>query len=216
MLDDLVFLIDVDETLLNNDAVIDDLKRRLVDDVGEEGKQRYWALFEQLWDELGYADYLGALQRYRLEQAGAVQLLGVASYLLHYPFRTRLYPRALETIDALKPRGRVVIISDGDAVQQPNKVERSGLLHVVDGAVLIYIHKEEMLDDVARRYPARHYVMVDDKLRILTAIKAIWRDRVTTVFVRQGHYALDPAIVAAYPPADITIDAIADLTSVRF
>jgi FMN phosphatase YigB (HAD superfamily) len=213
MPDDVVFLLDVDETLLNNDAVIDDLKRCLVDAVGVEGKQRYWELFEQLWDELGYADYLGALQRYRLEQAGAVQLLGVATYLLHYPFSARLYARALETIAALEPHGRVVILSDGDAVQQPNKIERSGLLAAVDGAVLIYIHKEEMLDDVERRYPARHYVMVDDKLRILTAIKAIWRDRVTTVFVRQGHYALDPAITAAHPPADVTIDAIADLPS---
>jgi FMN phosphatase YigB (HAD superfamily) len=213
---DIVFLLDVDETLLNNDAVIDDLKRCLVDAVGVEGKQRYWELFEQLWDELGYADYLGALQRYRLEMPGAVQLLGVASYLLHYPFGTRLYPGALETIAALKRRGRVVILSDGDAVQQPNKIERSGLLGAVDGDVLIYIHKEEMLDDIARRYPAPHYVLVDDKLRILTAIKAIWRERVTTVFVRQGHYALDPAVIAAYPPADVTIEGIADLQSLRW
>jgi FMN phosphatase YigB (HAD superfamily) len=215
-MDDLVFLLDVDETLLNNDAVIDDLKRCLVEAVGVEGKERYWALFEQLWDELGYADYLGALQRYRLERAGAVQLLGVATYLLHYPFSTRLYPGALETIAALKRRGRVVILSDGDAVQQPNKVEQAGLLEAVGGDVLIYIHKEEMLDDVERRYPARQYVMVDDKLRILTAIKTIWRERVTTVFVRQGHYALDPALVAAYPPADVTIEGIADLPSLRF
>jgi FMN phosphatase YigB (HAD superfamily) len=216
MPDDLVFLIDVDETLLNNDAVIDDLKRCLFDAAGVEGKERYWELFEQLWDELGYADYLGALQRYRLETSGAVQLLGVASFLLHYPFRSRLYPGALETIAALKPRGRVVILSDGDAVQQPNKIDRSGLLAAVDGDALIYIHKEEMLDDIERRYPATHYVLVDDKLRILTAMKAIWRDRVTTVFVRQGHYALDPAIAAAYPPADVTIEQIADLPSLRW
>lgn len=213
---DLVFLIDVDETLLNNDAVIDDLKRCLVDAVGVEGKERYWELFEQLWDELGYADYLGALQRYRLETSGAVQLLGVASFLLHYPFSSRLYPGALETIAALKRRGRVVILSDGDAVQQPNKIDRSGLLAAVDGDALIYIHKEEMLDDIEARYPATDYVMVDDKLRILAAMKAIWRDRVTTVFVRQGHYALDPAITAAYPSADITIEQIADLPSLRW
>jgi len=212
-MNDVVFLLDVDETLLNNDAVIDDLKRCLVETVGAQGKERYWALFEQLWDELGYADYLGALQRYRLESTGPVQLLRVASYLLHYPFSTRLYPGALETIAALKRHGRVVILSDGDAVQQPNKIERSGLLDAVDGDVLIYIHKEEMLDDIERRYPARQYVMVDDKLRILTAIKAIWRERVTTVFVRQGHYALDPAIVATYPPADVSIEGIADLQS---
>jgi FMN phosphatase YigB (HAD superfamily) len=216
MPEDLVFLIDVDETLLNNDAVVADLKRSLVDAVGVEGKERYWALFEELWDELGYADYLGALQRYRDRTSGAVQLLGVASFLLHYPFSSRLYPSALETIAALKRRGRVVLLSDGDAVHQPNKIERSGLLAAVGGGVLIYTHKEEMLDDIERRYPASHYVMVDDKLRILTAMKAIWRDRVTTVFVRQGHYALDPAITAAHPPADLTIDQIADLTSLAW
>ena len=213
---DLVFLVDVDETLLNNDAVIVDLKRCLVDAVGVEGKDRYWELFEQLWDELGYADYLGALQRYRVETGGAVQLLGVASFLLHYPFSSRLYPRALETLAALKRRGGVVILTDGDAVHQTNKIDRSGLLAAVDGNALIYIHKEEMLADIERRFPATHYVLVDDKLRILTAIKAIWRDRVTTVFVRQGHYALDPAITAAYPPADVTVDTIADVSSLSW
>jgi len=210
-MNDVVFLLDVDETLLNNDAVIDDLKRCLVETVGARGKERYWALFEQLWDELGYADYLGALQRYRLESTGPVQLLGVASYLLHYPFSTRLYPGALETIAALKPHGRVVILSDGDAVQQPNKIERSGLLDAVDGDVLIYIHKEEMLDDVEQRYPARRYVMIDDKVRILAAMKDIWRDRLTTVFVRQGHYANDADLVANYPAADHAVARIVDL-----
>jgi len=211
-----VVLIDVDETLLNNDAVCDDLKRQLVETVGDEGKRRYWELFEQLWTELGYADYLGALQRYRLERLGDAALHGVASYLLQYPFHERLYPGALETIAALRRLTPVVILTDGDAVHQPNKIARSGIGQAVDGHVLIYIHKEEMLDDIERRYPAERYVMVDDKLRILTAMKARWQDRLTTVFVRQGHYALDPAIVAAFPPADITIDRIADLPTVSF
>jgi FMN phosphatase YigB (HAD superfamily) len=203
--------VDVDETLLNNDAVCDDLKRHLDEIVGEAGKRRYWELFEQLWTELGYADYLGALQRYRLERMGDPELLGIASYLLRYPFHERLYPGAIETIAALRRHAPVVILTDGDAVQQPNKIERSGIGQAAGGHVLIYIHKEEMLDDIARRYPADHYVMVDDKLRILTAMKALWKDRLTTVFVRQGHYALDPAIVAANPPADVTVDRIDQL-----
>ena len=211
LLHPLVFLIDVDETLLNNDAVCEDLKRHLVEVVGDEGKRRYWELFEELWAELGYADYLGALQRYRLERLGDSELLGVASYLLEYPFRDRLYPGALETIGALRHRAPVVVLTDGDAVHQPNKIERSGIRQAVDGHVLIYVHKEEMLDDIARRYPAEHYVMVDDKLRILTAIKAQWKDRVTTVFVRQGHYALDPLLTGSFPSADVTIERIADL-----
>jgi FMN phosphatase YigB (HAD superfamily) len=209
-----VFLIDVDETLINNDAICEDLKRHLVETVGEEGKERYWSLFEQLFTTLGYADYLGALQLYRLEHLGDDRLSAVASYLLQYPFRDRLYPGALAAIDALRHRAPVVILSDGDAVHQPNKIDRSGIRQAVDGHVLIYVHKELMLEDIARRYPAAHYVMVDDKLRILTAIKKQWKERVSTVFVRQGHYALDPAIVRAFPPADVTIECIADLASV--
>lgn len=213
MSDDLVFLVDVDETLLNNDEVVEDLKRRLADAYGIEGRLRYWELFEELWHELGYADYLGALQRYRLEKLGDAQILDVARYFLQYPFWQRLYPGALETIAALNRHGRVVIVSDGDVVYQANKVERSGIRQAADGHVLIYVHKELSLHDVERRYPARRYVAVDDKLRILTPIKESWRERVTTVFVRQGHYALDPATVAAYPAADITIDRIAELQS---
>ena len=210
---DRVFLIDVDETLLNNDAVCDDLKRHLVEVVGEEGKRRYWELFEQLWTELGYADYLGALQKYRLERLGDPVFSGIASYLLQYPFHERLYPGALDAIGAVRRRAPVVILTDGDAVHQPNKIERSGIRQAVDGHVLIYVHKENMLDDIERRYPAEHYVMVDDKLRILTAMKEQWQHRLTTVFVRQGHYALDPLLVAAYPAADLTIDRISDLPS---
>ena len=188
---EVVFLLDVDNTLLDNDAVIEDLKRHLIDAFGAECQQRYWELFEQLREELGYADYLGALQRYRIERPRDPHLLRISLFLLHYPFADRLYPRALDVVARLRRLGPVVILSDGDVVFQPRKVERSGLWAAVDGEVLIYIHKEQMLDDVERRYPARRYVMVDDKVRVLAAIKAVWRERLTTVFVRQGHYAAD-------------------------
>ena len=211
---DLVYLIDIDNTLLDNDAVVADLRRHLLDAFGAEGEQRYWALFEELWREHGYADYLGAFQRFRMERPRDPQAIDASQFLLHYPFAERVFPGALDAIAALRRRARVVILSDGDAVAQPNKVERSGLLDAVDGDVLIYIHKEEMLDDVARRYPAGRYVMVDDKVRILAAIKAIWRERVTTVFVRQGSYAADRAEVARYPPADVAIDRIGEIVRV--
>jgi len=213
---DVVFLLDVDNTLLDNDAVIADLRRHLLDTSGPECERRYWELFEQLRAELGYADYLGALQRYRVERPRDPNAIRISLYLLHYPFADRVYPGALDVIRRLGERGRPVILSDGDVVFQPRKIERSGLWSAVDGEVLVYIHKEQMLDDVERRYPAARYVMIDDKIRILAAMKAQWRDRLTTVFVRQGHYALDAALVAANPPADITVERIADLTAVAF
>jgi FMN phosphatase YigB (HAD superfamily) len=203
-----VFLLDVDNTLLDNDAVIEYLKRHLIDVIGAERQRRYWQLFEELRQELGYADYLGALQRYRIERPRDPHVLRISLFLLHYPFATRLYPRALDLIARLRRRGPVVILSDGDAVFQPRKIEHSGLWAAVEGDVLIYIHKEQMLDDVERRYPAKRYVMVDDKVRILTAVKAVWRDRLTTVFVRQGHYATDAELVASYPPADVSVDRL--------
>jgi len=206
-----VFLLDVDNTLLDNDVVIEDLHRHLGRAFGAECQQRYWDLFEELRTELGYADYLGALQRYRLEHPREPHLLEISLFLLHYPFADRVYPGAFDVIRRLLGRGRAVILTDGDVVFQPRKVERSGLWAAVEGEVLIYVHKEQMLDEVERRHPARRYVMVDDKIRILAAIKAVWRDRVTTVFVRQGHYAADAALVAAYPAADVTIDRIGDL-----
>jgi FMN phosphatase YigB (HAD superfamily) len=208
-----VYLLDVDNTLLDNDAVTDDLRRHLRERFGAECEQRYWDIFEEYRRDLGYADYLGALQRFRVERPRDPHILGVSIYLLHYPFADRLYPGALDTIARLRQRGAVVILSDGDVVFQPRKVERSGLWAAVDGQVLIYIHKEQMLDDVERRYPADHYVMVDDKVRILSAMKQSWRDRVTTVFVRQGHYAHDPSLLAAYDAPDVTIERIADLQS---
>jgi FMN phosphatase YigB (HAD superfamily) len=208
-----VFLLDVDNTLLDNDAVAADLRRHLTEAFGEERQERYWQFFEELRAVLGYADYLGALQRFRLAYPREPQLLGISSYLVHYPFADRLFPGALAGIAHLRERGTAVILSDGDVVFQPLKVERSGIGEAVDGNVLIYIHKEQELDDVEARYPADHYVLVDDKLRILAAVKEIWRDRVTTVFVRQGHYALDPDQIARYPAADVNIEEIGDLVS---
>jgi FMN phosphatase YigB (HAD superfamily) len=208
-----VFLLDVDNTLIDNDAVIADLRGHLVEVFGTACERRYWEIFEQRRTDLGYADYLGTLQQYRVEHPREPHVLEVALYLLRYPFATRLYPGALDVIGRLRAHGRVVILSDGDVVFQPRKVEQSGLWNAVDGHVLIYIHKEQMLDDVAQRYPAERYVMVDDKVRILAAMKAIWRDRLTTVFVRQGHYATDEVGVAAHPRADMVIEHIADLSA---
>jgi FMN phosphatase YigB (HAD superfamily) len=215
-LPELVFLVDVDNTLLDNDAVTADLRRFLVDRFGEACERRYWEIFEDLRAELGYADYLGALQRYRLERPREPRVLEIALYLLDYRFSDRVYLGAVSAVAHLAGHAPVVILSDGDVVFQPRKVERSGLWAAVEGRVLIYVHKEEMLDDVELRYPARRYVMVDDKLRILAAMKATWGDRLTTVFVRQGHYAHDPSLVAAYPPADVTIERIGDLPAVNF
>jgi FMN phosphatase YigB (HAD superfamily) len=212
---DTVFLLDVDNTLLDNDAVIADLRRHMVDALGAGCERRYWNIFEQLRTELGYADYLGALQRYRIEQPRDTHVLQISLFLLHYPFASRVYPGAFDAIGALQARGRTAILSDGDVVFQPRKIERSGLWAAVEGEVLIYIHKEQMLDDVERRYPARRYVMVDDKLRILAAMKHVWADRLVTVFVRQGHYASDPGVLADYPAADITVGGIGDLVNLR-
>ena len=207
-----VFLLDVDNTLLDNDRVTADLKRHLEREGEHEPlHHRYWAIFEQLRAELGYADYLGALQRYRVENPRDPHLLTISSYLVNYPFANRLYPESLDVIERFREWDTAAILSDGDVVFQPRKVERSGLYDAVDGNVMIYIHKEHELDDVEARYPADHYVMVDDKLRLLTAIKHWWGTRVTTVFPRQGHYAHDPAILAAYPPADVTVDRIGAL-----
>jgi FMN phosphatase YigB (HAD superfamily) len=208
---EVVFLFDVDNTLLDNDRVTADLRHHLEKEVGDEGSHSYWNIFEQLRSELGYADYLGALQRYRSENPHDPRLLTVSHFLIDYPFANRLFPHALDVIELVKQWGPAAILSDGDVVFQPRKIERSGLFEAVDGNVLIYVHKEQELNDVVRHFPADHYVMVDDKLRILAAIKKIWKERVTTVFVRQGHYAADPKITAANPPADVSFDRVGDL-----
>jgi len=207
-----VFLLDCDNTLLDNDLVQQDLRAHLVAQFGGASASRYWEILEQLRAEQGYTDYLGALQRYRLDLGGDPRLLQMSAYLVDYPFHGRLIPGALDLLQHLRAWGETVILSDGDVVFQPLKVQRSGLWDAVEGRVLIVVHKEQSLDLVARLYPARHYVMVDDKVRILAALKQVWGERVTTVFVRQGHYAADQAVVAAYPPADLTVARIADLT----
>jgi FMN phosphatase YigB (HAD superfamily) len=215
MTGDVVFLLDVDNTLLDNDRIIADLRLHIADDFGATSSDRFWAIFETLRGELGYADYLGALQRYRADvqesEEGGQRLLSMSSFLIDYPFADRLYPLALDVVAHLGKLGPTVILSDGDVVFQPRKVQRSGLWDAVQGRVLIYIHKEEMLDAIERRYPARRYVMVDDKQRVLTAMKAVWHERLVTVFPKQGHYAHDPANIARYPAADVSVERIGDL-----
>jgi FMN phosphatase YigB (HAD superfamily) len=208
-----VFLLDVDNTLLDNDCVERDLRRYLDESFGLDCRNDYWRIFEETRAELGYADYLGALQRYRIEHPRNPDILALASFLIDYPFADRLYPGALEIVKRLRSLASVVILTDGDAVFQPRKIRRSGLWDAVGGQVLVYIHKEQMLDDVEQKYPADHYVMADDKLRILAAMKKIWSDRLTTVFVRQGHYAADEQSRARYPAADVEIETIGELSS---
>jgi hypothetical protein len=206
-----VFLFDVDNTLVDNDRVQAHLKEHLAQTYGAATRDRYWEILEELREELGYVDYLGALERYRIEALHRPEVLRMSSWLVDYPFADRLYPGALDAVKHVQQWGTPVILSDGDAVFQPRKVERSGLWQAFDGRVLIYIHKEQELDDVESRYPADHYVLVDDKVRILAAVKKIWGERVTTVFPRQGHYAHDREVVAKYPAPDVTVERIGDL-----
>jgi len=208
-----VFLFDVDNTLIDNDRVQDDLKEHLELTYGVAARDRYWEILEELRDELGYVDYLGALERFRIEEMHRPDVLRMSSWLVDYPFADRLYPGALSAVKHVQQWGPAVILSDGDAVFQPRKVERSGLWQAFENRVLIYVHKEQELDDVERLYPADHYVLIDDKLRILAAVKKIWGERVTTVFPKQGHYAFDPKALADYPAADIELAKIGDLVT---
>jgi hypothetical protein len=212
----IIFLFDVDNTLLDNDRVALDLKSHLEREVGHERQERYWTLFEELRTKVGYADYLGALQLYRENYPRDPHLLTVSHFFVEYPFANRLFPNSLDAVAHAKKFGKPVILSDGDVVFQPLKVWRSGLHEAFDGHVLIYIHKETELEDVERRYPADHYVLIDDKIRILTAVKKIYGRRVTTVFPRQGHYALDRKLVESCPAPDITIERIGDLLGIDF
>lgn len=207
----IVFLVDCDNTLLDNDRVQDDFSAHLAREFGTAARDRYWAIFQDLFEELGYADYLGALQKFRDDAPHDARLLQTGALMLDYPFAERLYPDALAALARLNASGTTVLLSDGDVVFQPRKIERAGLWQAVAGRVLIYIHKERMLSDVERLYPASHYVMVDDKLRVLHAMKQQWGERLTTVFPRQGHYAHDTSNDAVYGPADITIEHIGDL-----
>ena len=208
---DCVILFDVDNTLLDNDRVIADLHDHLAQSFGAPARDRYFAILEDLRAELGYVDYLGALERYRRENMHDPRLLLMASWFADYPFADRLYPGALDAVRHAGIRGETCILSDGDAVYQPLKIARAGLRQTFADRVLIYVHKEQELEDVERWRPARRYVMIDDKLRLLVAIKRIWGERVTTVWVKQGHYAQDTAALAGLPPADVEIDAIAEV-----
>jgi FMN phosphatase YigB (HAD superfamily) len=212
-MDDIVFLFDVDNTLIDNDGIQDDLRRHLAESYGEAARDRYWAIFEDLRDTIGYADYIGALERLRTEEMHNPRILRMSSWLVDYPFAGRLYEGALAAVQHVRQWGRPVVLSDGDAVFQPRKIDRSGLWTAFAGEILIYIHKEQELADVERLYPAQRYVLVDDKIRILSAVKSAWGDRVTTVFPKQGHYANDPREVAAHPPADVTLERISDLAA---
>jgi FMN phosphatase YigB (HAD superfamily) len=206
-----VFLFDVDNTLVDNDRIAADLQRHLKIKVGDGSAERYWQIFEQLRAELGYADYLGALQRYRIELPRDPKLLEVSYFMINYPFANRLFPESLDAVDHARRLGQAVILSDGDVVFQPRKIDRSGLYDAFEGRVLIYVHKELELDDVEAKFPAKHYVMIDDKVRLLAAMKRHWGARVTTIFPRQGHYALDAALLAEYPKPDIAIERIGEL-----
>ena len=207
----IVFLVDVDNTLIDNDHIQNDLKRHLEREFGAASRDRYWAILEQLFTDLGYRDYLGALQRYRVEHPQDIHLISISSFLVDYPFANRLFPESLDVLERFLSWGQTVIVSDGDVVFQPRKVERSGISEAVEGNVLIYIHKEEALDDVERRYPAEHYIFVDDKLRILDAVKKIWGDRVTTIVPHQGQYAHDSKTITGCLPPDVTVERIGDL-----
>jgi len=213
---EVIFLLDVDNTLLDNDRLQDHLMRHLAEEFGAENRDRYRAILEELRSELGYVDYLGAMQRYRLADMTDPRLLLMSAFLMDYPFADLVYPGAFDAIAHLRTWGRTVILSDGDVIFQPRKVQRSGLWQAVEGRVMIFVHKEQMLAAVERLHPARRCVMVDDKLPILGAMKAIWGKRLTTVFARQGHYALDPKSVAAYASPDICVERIGDLTRHTF
>ena len=206
-----VFLLDVDNTLLDNDRVQKDLDAHIAKLFGADAAKTYWTLYETLREKLGYADYLGAIQQFRLECDDEVLAQDLAAWLLDYPFAERLYPGALDAVAHLSGFGACVVLSDGDVVLQPRKIQASGIAGAVEERVLIYVHKERMLDDVARRFPAQHYVMVEDKLRVLDGMKRRWRERLTAVFVRQGHYANDPAARKEYPSAQIELSGVGEL-----
>jgi phosphoserine phosphatase len=208
---DIVFLFDVDDTLLDNDSINADLDEHIERVFGADARKLYRDIYESLRDEVHYADYLGAIQRFRVQCGDEVRAQALGAWLLEYPFAERLFPRALEAIAHVAQFGTAVVLSDGDAVLQPRKISASGIADAVGGNVLVYVHKETMLDDVERRFPAYHYVIIEDKLRVLDALKQHWRERLTTVLVRQGHYAHDPGLIAKYPPAQISLGGIGEL-----
>jgi FMN phosphatase YigB (HAD superfamily) len=206
-----IFLLDVDNTLLDNDRFTADLGDELENCFGVAQRARYWDIFAQRRTALGLADYLGSLQEFRAGLDDDPRLLDMSQYLLEYPFATRLFPRALEAIAHLRTLGSPVVLSDGDIVFQPRKIQRSGIWKAVEGRVMVYVHKEKVLDHMQRRFPAEHYVMVDDKANLLAAMKSVLGARLTTVFVRQGHYALAVESNSVVPAPDLVIERIGDL-----
>ncbi len=209
----MVILFDVDNTLLDNDTVTADLGAYLTSSGGAAASREYFRILEDLRTELGYADYLGALQRYRAEHPLDFPFFGASRFLIEYPFARRLYPKALVALAHAAAIGTAAILSDGDAVFQPIKIARAGLEAAVDGNVQIYVHKEQELAAVAAHLPDEHYVMVDDKRRLLEAIKAEWTNRVTTVWVRQGHYST-AADVERYAKPDLALSSIGEFAGV--
>jgi len=212
---DVVFLLDVDNTLLDNDRFGADLSDRLEQGFGRAGRERYWAIFTGLRERLGLADYLGSLQSFRSGLDDDPHLLRMSEYLLEYPFSALVYPQALAAIEHLRAFGRPAVLSDGDVVFQPRKIQRAGIWDAVGGRVLIYLHKEQVLDHVLMRYPASHYVMIDDKANLLAAMKSTLGEKLTTVFVRQGHYALAAESNSVQPPPDRVIERIGDLLTLN-
>lgn len=214
--DSVVCLLDFDNTLIDNDRIVADLLGYLQREVGDICRRRYWEIFEELRAKFDYTDYLGALQRFRDEHPHDPHLVSLSLFLLNYPFHKVLFPKALDVVAHVKQWSQPVMLADGDVLLQSYKLAQSGVYDVVERQVLICIHKENELDMVAERYPADHYVMVDDKLRVLTAMKEKWGDKLTTVFPRQGHYALDPDILGKYPAADVTIESVGELLELDF
>ncbi len=213
---EIVFLFDVDDTLLDNDAMKADLGQHVLDIFGQAGAKRFWTIYEEQRVKHGYADFLGTLERFRLEHLGQPRAMLLANWLMAYPFAERLYPEALPAVRHVAQWGLPVILTDGDGVFQAYKLVRAGLWDAFEGHVLDYVHKEQELDAVMRAYPARHYVVIDDKPSILSAIKKAWGQRVTTIFVRQGHYALDPKAAAILPHPDMTLENIGALKKQEF
>jgi FMN phosphatase YigB (HAD superfamily) len=211
----IVFLLDVDNTLLDNDGFAVELSAHLDELFGADQRLRYWQIFEDLRAKSGVADYLGSLQAFRLGLDDDPKLLDVSQFLLEFPFSKLLFPRALDAIAHLRGMGRPVVLSDGDVVFQPRKIRHSGIWDAVEGAVLIYLHKEKVMDHVQKRHPAAHYVAVDDKPNLLAAMKLIMQDKLTTVFVRQGHYALAPGSNSVSPAPDRVIERIGDIATLN-
>ncbi|MEO8742820.1 MAG: HAD family hydrolase [Lysobacteraceae bacterium] len=208
---DTVFLLDVDNTLLDNDRFSADLRARLTQDFGAPENERYWTIYDALRNQRGYADYLDALQEFRAGHDGDPKMSLLSAFLLEYPFADRFYPHTMKAIAHLRSLGLPVVLSDGDIVFQPRKIQRSGIWDAVDGRVMICVHKQRSLVQMQQRFPAAHYVMVDDKPQLLAEMKQLMGETLTTVFVRQGHYAAESVNIRIEPAPDHTIERIGDL-----